>query len=688
MERITKFRAIVVLMLFCLVLSFFGFRLYTSQVVQAEENANNMSTYTTLTRVKAARGDILDRNGNVLVSNRAAYDLVFNNYVILSADGTNDYLLQLLQVCRDQNFEYSEHFPVTKTRPYEYTLDGYSLDWQNYFKAYLASADLDSDITAPLLMRTLRDMYDIPETWSDEDARQVIGLRYELALRSDVTNLSSYVFIDDATDEELAVIQELNIPGLMVEPTTVREYHTTYAAHILGYTGAMSPDQWEYYQDVDGYLMDAEVGQDGFEEAFEEELHGVDGWRVDVVTKDGTVVSQYYETEPQAGNNVETTIDLNLQIVVEDALAKTMRELRAQEAGSDGADAEGAAVVVMDVKTGEILACASYPSYDPAKLLSNYNEITSEDFLPLWNRALQAAYPPGSTYKMVMTIAGIENDYITKYSEIEDLGIFTKYDNFDPTCLIYSSGYGSTHGLINVMEALMYSCNYFFYELGDMMDIDEIDQTAKQLGLGESTGVELYENVGIRANPDNKWDLYEGSDAEWYRADQVMASIGQSINQFTPLQLCSYTCTLANRGDRYKATFLKRVVSDNYTELLYENTPTLLSTMDISDEAYEAYTEGMKLVAQNYDGTAYSVFGDYEIPVAAKTGTAEHNPEKSDHGALVCYAPADDPEIAVVVYGEQAGHGSYLGEVARAVLEAYFGDNAASDITTYENRVG
>ena len=290
MERITKFRVTVFLLIFMGILGFFSVRLFASQVVNADENSNNMSTYTTQTRVRAARGDILDRNGNVLVRNRASYDLTLINYVILSAEGTNDHLLRMIHLCQQLGFEYNDHFPVTFVRPYEYTSS--DLDWQTHFTAYLADMDLDSDITAPLLMQTLRKAYSIPETWTDDDARRVIGSRYELALRSDITNLSSYVFIDDATDQELAAMQELNIPGLMVESTTIREYNTTYAAHILGYVGAVTAEEWEKFKDNPDYAMDAKVGKDGFEAAFAEYLHGVDGWRVDTYDKDGNVLAE------------------------------------------------------------------------------------------------------------------------------------------------------------------------------------------------------------------------------------------------------------------------------------------------------------------------------------------------------------------------------------------------------------
>lgn len=690
MERITRVRAVALLVIFCMILSFFGYRLYTAQVVETGGSKDNTTTYTTMTRVRGVRGDLLDRNGNVLVGNRAANNLVFNNYVILNADDTNEELRKLVNLCDELRIQYIEHFPVTLTRPYEYTLDQYSSDYQSYFKAYLSEmGDLDSDITAPLLMKTLRSSYGLPDDWSDEEVRKVIGLRYELKLRSgNLSPLSNYVFIEDATDEELSAILELNTPGLQVEYTTVREYKTTYAAHILGYVRAMDPSQWEEYEAL-GYPMDAVVGQEGLEAAFEEYLHGVDGVRVDEVASDGTLIRSYYldGEEPQAGNSVETTIDLRLQMVAEDSLAKAIRELH-NNPTADGSDAEGAAVVVMDVKTGEVLACASYPTYDPETMFDNYDELLEAENEPLYNRALLAEYPPGSTYKMVMAIAGIETGKYSQYSIIEDKGIFTEYEGFDASCLVYSDA-GVTHGFIDMRQALMESCNYYFYVLGDNIPIEDSDEIAKQLGLGESTGIELIEAKGTRANRETKWDMYMGSDAEWYAADQILAAIGQSIHRYTPMQLCVYATTLANQGVRYKATFLKRVVSSDYRNLLVENTPQIMNTMELSRESVEAYSTGMYWVTSEPDGTGYKVFGDYPIKVAAKTGTAETgNLTDSDNGAFLCYAPADNPEIAIVVYGEKAGHGSTLGYVARDIMDAYFGFGENSEVIVNENQIG
>ena len=403
MERITRRRALILLLAVALVLSFFAFKIYDIQIIQTGGNTDNTSTFTTYTRVKAARGDILDKNGNVLVSNRASYDLVINHYVLLSASGTNNYLYNLIKLCDSQGITYTERFPISQERPFTYTLSEYNTDWQGYFQTYLEyKGGLDSDITAPLLVEKLRDKYKIPPEWTDDEARRVMGLRYELDLRQCVGTLANYVFLTDASDEDLSVIMELNIPGLNVEASTVREYNTAYAAHILGYVGAMNPQQWEYYKNIDGYEMDAEVGQDGLEEAYEEYLHGVDGWREDTVATDGTLISSRYITEPQAGANVEVSIDIALQRAGEDALKKVIEDLRAAE--GDGSDASGGAVVATNVKTGQVLVCGSYPSYDLSRFFQDYTQLAENEEKPLYNRALMGTYPPGSTYKMSMEI--------------------------------------------------------------------------------------------------------------------------------------------------------------------------------------------------------------------------------------------------------------------------------------------
>ena len=707
----TRLRARILLGLFAFIMVLYAMRLFNLQIISTDGNTDNTTYYTTVTTVRAARGDILDRNGKVLVGNRASYDLVFNHFVIKSADNRNEYLYTLLKKCEELGVEHQDHLPVTTTRPFEYTLSDYSTAWQGYYQNYMSDRSWDPDVTAPLLIEKMRELYKIPAEWTEEEARAVIGLRYEFDLRG-VTKLPSYVFISDVDSENLAAILELNTPGLMVESSTVREYHTTYGAHILGYMGAMTDAEWQENQKL-GYSMDADVGKSGFEQAFETYLHGIDGQRLDKVTKEGTIVSQQYleGKEPVAGNNVETTIDIDLQKVAEDALAKRMKELTDPNINTggegEGIDAQGAAVVVMKVKTGEILACASYPTFNLATMKEDWDAINSDDLKPLFNRAFGATYAPGSTYKMCTLVAAMENVYqkgekvgqpiYAPGETIYDTGVFNHDDfaDFHPTCLFYSSSYGS-HGDLTAQDALKVSCNLFFYELGYRMTIDMMDETAKGFGLGEPTGIELTEKVGWRANEASKKASYKNSaDAAWNGGDRVLCAIGQSENRFTPLQLAVYTCTLANQGTRYRATFLNRVTSSDYRTLVYSNSPEVVSKMNISDTTYNTYVDGMRRVVTMIGGTATTCFGGpkdedntqwpSKITVCAKTGTAQHSSGGSDHGVFVCFAPMDDPQVAIAIFGEKTAHGSSMAPVAEPILKAYFEMVDASEVYTYEN---
>ena len=703
----TRLRARILLGLFAFIMVLYAMRLFNLQIISTDGNTDNTTYYTTVTTVRAARGDILDRNGKVLVGNRASYDLVFNHFVIKSADNRNEYLYTLLKKCEELGVEHQDHLPVTTTRPFEYTLSDYSTAWQGYYQNYMSDRSWDPDVTAPLLIEKMRELYKIPAEWTEEEARAVIGLRYEFDLRG-VTKLPSYVFISDVDSENLAAILELNTPGLMVESSTVREYHTTYGAHILGYMGAMTDAEWQENQKL-GYSMDADVGKSGFEQAFETYLHGIDGQRLDKVTKEGTIVSQQYleGKEPVAGNNVETTIDIDLQKVAEDALSKRMKELTDPNINTggegEGIDAQGAAVVVMKVKTGEILACASYPTYNLATMKEDWDAINSDDLKPMFNRAFGATYAPGSTYKMCTLVAAMENVDSTGtpiYSPgetIYDTGVFSHDDfpDFHPTCLFYSSSYGS-HGDLTAQDALKVSCNLFFYELGYRMTIEMMDETAKGFGLGEPTGIELTEKVGWRANEASKKASYKNSaDAAWNGGDRVLCAIGQSENRFTPLQLAVYTCTLANQGTRYRATFLNRVTSSDYRTLVYSNSPEVVSKMNISDTTYNTYVDGMRRVVTMIGGTATTCFGGpkdedntqwpSKITVCAKTGTAQHSSGGSDHGVFVCFAPMDDPQVAIAIFGEKTAHGSSMAPVAEPILKAYFEMVDASEVYTYEN---
>lgn len=682
-----KLRLGLLLTVFGMLMAAYAYRLIQLQVVNPRTSSATTGTYTYDTRVTAARGEILDRNGNVLVTNRASYDLIITGYALFNSESPNESLRQLARLCRERGITYTDHLPVTRAKPYEYETANYSSTWNSYFRDFLRQNDWDADVSAAQLIKLMRSRFRIPNDWSDEDVRDVLGLRYELDLRN-YSSLPTYTLLSDVDATQLAELMELNIPGMQVLASTVREYNTTCAAHILGRTAAMSPEEWEIYKEK-GYAMDAFVGKEGLEKAFEEELHGTDGVLRTTVDREGNIIAQYYAVEPKAGANVETTIDVNYQRVAEDALEHYILDLRENGVGAkhEGQDAEGGAVVMLEVKTGAVLASASYPTFNISTFSQDYNKLLQEKYSPMFNRALMQAYPPGSTYKMVTAIAALDNNIITRNFTVEDEGIYTRFEEqgYAPQCYLWTSS-KQTHGIINCAEALAVSCNYFFYEVGWRTGEELMDQTAKALGLGEPTGVELPETTGWRANEETKRELYSDPGLQVFTyGDLIAMAIGQSENRFSPLQLAVYTAAVANRGTRYKATFLNRIISADYQELRYEMKPTVASQLNATNESWNVCEEGMRMAVSDPSGTANKVFGDYPIAVCAKTGTAQHGADGSDNASFVCYAPADDPQIAIAIYVEKGAQGGALGEIAKAIFDAYFANEGGNDTVLPEN---
>ena len=688
MDRMLRFRTGVLLGLIACVIVLYGVRLYKVQLASQDAPLLAEQTYTYDTTVAAARGSILDADGEVLVTSRTSYNLALVNFVLFSTDSPNERLLELVRLCGELGVAVTDHLPVSATRPYQYTAESLSATWQGYFATYCEKEGLDPAMSAEQLIRTLADRYRLPEGLSDAERRALVGVRYELDLRYDTygTNLENYIIAYDVPTEQLATILELGTPGLNVQASTARVYETEYCAHILGTVGLMDAEEYEYYETL-GYPMNAVVGKSGLELAFEETLHGQDGILRTTVTADGQIVSQQYLREPEPGDNVMLTIDLDLQMAAEDALEEVILDLRENGVGSseEGMDAEGGAVVVMEVGTGKVLASGSYPTFNLATYQQDYAALEEEPYGPLYNRAVQATYYPGSVFKMVTTIAMIDHGGIGRYYEIEDEGVYTYYESYQPRCYYYTNT-GLTHGILNVMQALSVSCNYYFFEVGRRTGIDAIEQVSEALGLGEKTGVEIPEESGYRAGPETKARLYadDPNNSGWYGGDTLAAAIGQSDNRFTPMQLCAYTATLASGGTRYRATFLDRVLASDYSGVISVTEPEVLGTCEISDEAMAAVREGMELAAT--EGTAASYFAGYPISVACKTGTVQHGSGGSDHASFVLYAPADDPQIAIAVYVEKGSQGGNLSRVTQAVMDVYFvadgGDVPATDENT------
>ena len=518
---------------------------------------------------------------------------------------------------------------------------------------------------------------------SDGEARDLVGVLYELALRSREITWSSYVFAQDVEMAFIVKVKEASLSGVSIDTTTVREYNTSYAAHLLGRVGLMDSDEWNnIYQALD-YPYNASVGKDGMEQAFESYLHGVPGKRAIETNDQGKVVSaddnwkiDERTGEPQApqpGCNVISTLDIKLQEAVERALADGVGALKSE-------DTQGAAAVVIDVNDGGVLASASYPTYDLSTFLQNYTELANDPLNPLFNRATQGVYPPGSTFKMVTAIAGLQEGVITPTDEILDTGRYTYYKDYQPQCWYYRQ-YGRTHGKENVSEAIRDSCNIFFYDVGRRLGISLLDEYAQKFGLGEYTGIEVYESKGHVAGP----GYTESLGQKWYDGNTLPAAIGQENNQFTPIQLANYVATLANGGTHYSAHLLKEVKSSDFSQVVYQYEPEVLNELDLDPENLEAVTRGMLMVTQP-GGSAYSYgFNTLDIQVAAKTGSAQVSSATESNAVFVCFAPYEDPEIALAIVVEKGGSGSTLSSIAVEILDYYFSSGSGMETVEGEN---
>lgn len=669
--------------------------LYKLQIIEGaayyEESQNNQASNQTVT---AARGNILDRYGRVLVSNRECYNLKISDTRLFSdeVEDPNAVILEMINMVEAAGETYIDDLPITKEPPFEYT-DMTALQ-RTLLTAYLDSKGLDEDTTAVELMSYFRTRYDIANSYNAEEMRKIASVRYALNVRYSI-NTNPYVFVEDASIDLISDLMGVVGNVVEVETSYVREYNTQYAAHILGYVQAMSEEDMEKYRPQDensGYDYDTKVGRDGVEYTFEDWLHGTNGTARVTRTASGTITSTVYTEDPVPGNHVYLTIDIQLQEAVERILETGIYELQLKR-DEDNAkytmegkldevreDIQGGAIVVVDVKTGEPLAIASYPTFDLSSIIEDYSDLLEAENNPLFNRALNGAYEPGSTFKPCTAIAGLTENIINTETQIECTGLFTKYadQGYAPACWIYTQTDGQlTHGYDNVTEAIKDSCNVFFYTVADNLGIRKLMEYAKNFGLGESTGIELSETTGNMANPDNHLNYDVDS---WVDGDTVQAGIGQSDSMFTPLQLAEYCAAIANGGTRHSAAILKSVRSYDYSRQLYQKETEVLSTVDSADYNWAAVQRGMYLMANDItssSSTVYYALSNYSyngvsLPVAAKTGTSQLGEDKTNNAIFMCYAPFDDPEIAIAIVVERGQSGANLSKMARNVLDAYF----------------
>lgn len=694
MNIIKKERLIALGAVFAVLLAVYIVFLYKLQIIEGEayykENRNNMVSTETVT---AARGNILDRYGRMLVTNKTCYDLTINTNELFPNDesvDSNENILKLVNMIREYGDEYNDELPITKAPPFEYT-DMSSID-EARLAAYKEKRGLDENASAVEVLSDMRLRYEIDGNYSAEDARIIAGIRYAVNVRY-LINTSDYVFVQDADMKLISTIRENNVQGVAIKESYVREYTTESAGHLLGYVNSMNDDQYDKYSEL-GYTADTKVGQAGAEEAFEKYLHGTNGVAKITAAPDGTVIGTEYIEEPQPGNNVYLTIDIALQEAAERALENGVASIAAKTGAfqadentdikvTNGTEITGAAVVAVDVKTGEPLAMASWPSYNPSELLDKYAEIAAERNAPLYNRALYGQYAPGSTFKPCTAIAALTEGTINTNTSIECRGQYTRYIDYGyaPYCWIYSQTHGG-HGYDNVVGALRDSCNVFFFSVGHDLGISKMEKYAALLGLGEPTGIELSENTGNMSNPDNHYELV-GED--WSIGDTMQAAIGQSDSMFTPLQLAEYCAAVANGGERHSASMLKYVRSYDYSNSVFERSAEVLSKVESPSYNWDAVHQGMYLVANDWSGSGHSVFETYTASsVACKTGTAQKGQSVTNDGIFICYAPYDNPEIAVAVVVQRGSSGANCGPIARQVLEAYFALKNVNNVSETE----
>lgn len=717
-------RSLAVAAVLAVMLAVFCGVLYSLQVVHAEDyRAMSVVKIDNRVTVEGARGELLDRYGRELVTNRAVYRITLNTRLMGDEAQRNPNLMALINICRDNGLAWTDSLPISTTVPFTYTtrtplayeLEGggvaftrlgrllNALPLGSTVKARLnlpTTKDIEAAKTlddipggpgAEELMDALRDYFEIDPSWSDEDARALIGVLYEVNLRSYDINQQEYIFAQDVDIDVISAVKEQGLTGVSIDASTVREYNTSSAAHLLGRVGSIQNTTWDYYREL-GYSMNDKVGIDGAESAFESYLRGESGTLVQELDTSGRVISEYWYTnsetgetdEPKPGDNVMLTLDLRLQEKVEEILANTIENL-------DSEDTRGGAVVVESVDSGEVLAMASYPTFDLATIYSDtalYNEALNDPLEPFNNRATNGQYSPGSTFKPLVAVAALEEGLVTSTEEIRDTGSLQlpeeehyPYGDFHPQCWIYRQ-YRGNHGWENLAEALRDSCNIYFYTLGHRLGIDKLDEYAAAFGLGEATGFELSEESGLVAGPATS----EALGQTWYGGEVLNAAIGQGNTLVTPLQLANYMVTLLNGGDHLVPHLLKTVKSSDYSETVYEQEREVRNSLDLDSASVEAVKQGMWAVANDTESTVDQYLSNLAVEVGAKTGSAQvGSAEREANAIFTLFAPYDDPEIVISIVVEGGASGGNLAQAAGEIVNYYFSAEHTVESVDAEN---
>ena len=651
-------------------------QLFNLQIVHGEEYREQSNTRLTReTSLEAARGKILDRTGSVLVTSETTFALELYKSKV-DTQVLNDCMLEIINTFNKYGIKVPDTFPI-EVNPYRYTIEGENLQkWQ-------IANGITVGKTAEQVFNEYKENYVISNN-SLEDARKIIGLRYEISKKG-YSSTRAFRLADNVSREAIAEISEKSskFPGVNVVVEPKRQYTSgNVASHILGYSGKIN--QEEYEKNKDRYDINDIIGRTGIEYAFEGYLKGINGVKQIDMGVDGTASGEYVTKDAVAGSNVVLKIDANLQRIVESTLAGNIQKIASGGFGKVY-DAQAGSAVVMNVKTGEVLAMASYPDYDPSKFVGgistqDWNNYNNNPNHPLVNKAMQVSYAPGSTFKMISAIAALESGVVSPTERINDTGVY-KLGNRTWNCWYYTD-YHTGHGPQDVTGAIKNSCNYYFYEVGNRMGIDALVKYAKYFGLGNKTGIELRDEAkGVLASKEAKGARKQ----TWVPGDMLNAVIGQGLNEFTPIQMAKYISTLANGGNKVDVSIVKTIINADGTEVPREEINKYVNErLGLEDEKDDGIQlnkdylrlvlDGMQSVTQEAGGTAYNIFRDFPIKVGGKTGSAEA-PGNKVNAWFVGFAPFDDPEIAIVVMVENGGHGNYTAEVVRDIMSEYFGMN-------------
>lgn len=650
-------------------------QLFNLQIVKGEEYRKQSNTRLTReTTLQAARGEILDRTGNPLVTTSMGFTL--NLYKTKANNITlNNTILKMITVLEKNGDIYNDNLPIT-VEPFAFNTDN-----EETIKSWKVSNNINENYTAEECFNYFKKKYEI-ENSNVQEARKIMAVRYEISKNGYSNTKPVNVSKSISRNSVMAFSEQSSqYPGIDVSTEPVVTYTSgTSASHILGTVGKITKSELENNEDT--YGQNDLIGKTGVQYVFEKYLKGVNGIRQIDMDVDGTITGEYIAKEATSGSNVVLTVDANLQKIAENALKNNIEKIR-NGGFADKSDAEAGAVVVMDVHTGDILAMASYPDYEPQLFVNGISNEKYEEYTKvsaLYNRAISGSYAPGSTFKMVTAIAGLETGAIDVNTKINDTGVYPYAHN--PVCWYWTSHHRG-HGYLNVSDAIKHSCNYFFYEVGNRIGIDNLEKYATYFGLGHKTGVELpSESNGSIASQNRAKE----ESRTWYLGETLSAAIGQSYNNFTPIQMAKYISMIANGGNTVSTSIIKTIINSDGNQVPKEEIEQFSNTklgiekdntekLNISEENLKAVLEGMKGVTSESGGTAYSYFKNFNIEVGGKTGSAQAG--NKTNAWFVGFAPFEQPEIAVVVLVENGGHGGYTAEVAREVFAEYFGMNAS-----------